>query len=62
VFANLETLAGWCECNATVFADMRWTADQWLASFRAGTTGVDSLGIIDSTGIHVGDPLAHDTT
>lgn len=44
-FTSLEELAAWCETGATVFADMRWTREQWLASFRAGTTDTDSLPV-----------------
>lgn len=44
VFATLEELAAWCERGATVFRrDQFWTREQWLASFRNGTTDVDSL-------------------
>jgi hypothetical protein len=46
VFASAEALAAWCEGNATVFADMRWTAAQWLASFKAETTDVDTLLVL----------------
>jgi hypothetical protein len=42
VFETLEELATWCEDNATVFADIKWTRAEWLASFRAGTTDTDS--------------------
>jgi hypothetical protein len=58
VFATAGELADWCENGATVFADQRWTATQWLASFRNDTTDVDSLlfGTIGK-GVHVGDPL-----
>jgi hypothetical protein len=43
VFPSAEELADWCADNATWFADARWTRDQWLRSFLAGTTGSDSL-------------------
>lgn len=43
VFATAEELAAWCEDGATPFARIRWTREQWLASFRQGTTGNDSL-------------------
>jgi hypothetical protein len=51
VFATLEELAAWCEDGATVFADHRWTRDQWLASFRADSLGVDSLMTIGPGGL-----------
>jgi hypothetical protein len=57
IFATAEELAAWCERNATVFADYRWTAQQWLASFRNESTDVDSLLYLDGSGMHVGDPL-----
>ena len=65
VFATLEELAAYCGDPAndvTVFASMTWTAEQWLASFKAGTTDVDSLAYWSpgsGEGLHVGDPLAH---
>jgi hypothetical protein len=43
VFDSPEELAEWCEGNATWFGRSRWTAAEWLASFDAGTTDVDSL-------------------
>lgn len=43
VFATAGELAEHCAEHCTVFADMRWTAEQWLASFDAGTTDTDSL-------------------
>ena len=46
VFASAEALADWCEDNATWFASYRWTREQWLASFNAGTTDVDSLLVV----------------
>jgi hypothetical protein len=57
VFATAEELAAWCATGATVFADYRWTAEQWLASFVSDSTGVDSLLFVDSSGMHVGDPV-----
>lgn len=63
VFVSAEELAAWCEGNATVFADMRWTAGQWLASFVNDTTSVDSLAFgSPGRGLHVGDPLSHSAT
>lgn len=59
VFATLEELAGWCETGATVFADERWTAAQWLASFKADSLAVMSLAYgTPGKGLTVGDPLA----
>lgn len=46
-FSTLEGLAAWCETGATAFASIRWTRHEWLASFRAGTTGTDSLATIN---------------
>lgn len=46
VFASAEELATWCETGATWFADLRWTAAEWLGSFQRGTTGSDSLLVI----------------
>lgn len=46
VFATPGELAAWCATNATAFADMRLTAEQWLASFTAGTTDVDTLLVV----------------
>jgi hypothetical protein len=43
VFTTLEDLAEWCAPHATVFASFRWTKEEWLASFKAGTTDADSL-------------------
>jgi hypothetical protein len=43
VFDSAEALAGWCEHNATWFADMRWTREEWLRSFLNDSTDVDSL-------------------
>ena len=61
VFATLEELAQWCEHGATVFADNRWTAAQWLASFRQDSLDVMSLAYgSPGKGLHVGDPLGVD--
>lgn len=61
VFATLEELAAWCETGATVFADNRWTAAQWLASFKADSLDVMSLAYgSPGKGLHVGDPLARE--
>lgn len=46
VFATPAELAVYCADPAndcTVFASIRWTAEQWLESFGAGTTDMDSL-------------------
>jgi hypothetical protein len=43
VFPTLVELAAWCETGADVVAGQRWTREQWLASFRAGTLQTDSL-------------------
>jgi len=43
VFPTAADLAAWCAVHATLFANHRWTAAQWLQSFLAGTTDVDSL-------------------
>ena len=51
VFGTLEALAAWCEDGATVVASHRWSRQQWLAAFRGGSTGVESLLIADSAGI-----------
>jgi hypothetical protein len=56
VFASAAELAGWCEGNATAFAGIRWTRDEWLRSFDGGTTGTDSLMIGDSSGVHTLGP------
>jgi hypothetical protein len=63
VFKTLEELATYCgspDNDVTVFADCRWTADQWLASFRNDSLGTDSLAYwTPSTGgLGVFDPLA----
>jgi hypothetical protein len=56
VFATAEGLAAWCEGNATAFADIRWTRDEWLRSFLGGETSADSLLITDSSGVHTLGP------
>lgn len=43
VFAFAADLAAFCEVHATPFADMQWTAAEWLASFEAGSTSTDTL-------------------
>lgn len=48
VFATAETLADWCADNATWFGQMRATREEWLRSFLAGTTDVDSLLVVRS--------------
>ena len=57
VFTTPEDLAAWCEHCATVFARSTWTKEQWLRSFRDGTTAVASLGNIGPSGIAPADPL-----
>jgi hypothetical protein len=49
-FATLEELADWCAEGATAFGSIRWTRDQWLASFTCGTTSTDSLMTIGPNG------------
>jgi hypothetical protein len=51
VFATAGELAGWCEGNATAFADIRWTRDEWLRSFQGGTTDTDSLFVASPAGM-----------
>lgn len=51
VFATLEELAAWCEEGATVFASHKWTREQWLASFKAGSLAADSLITIGPGGL-----------
>jgi hypothetical protein len=46
VFESAEALADWCADNATWFGQMRATREEWLRSFLAGTTDVDSLLIV----------------
>lgn len=46
VFESAKALAAWCEGNATTFASMTWTKTQWLESFTAGTTDVDTLLVV----------------
>lgn len=43
VFSTAEELAAWCEDNATPFASFRWTKEEWLSSFEAGSTDADTL-------------------
>jgi hypothetical protein len=43
VFETAESLAEWCASGATPFASIRWTAAEWLASFRSESTDVDTL-------------------
>lgn len=43
VFQTPNALAEWAEAHATPFAGFRWTAKQWLDSFLAGTTDVDTM-------------------
>ena len=58
VFATLEELAAWCETGATVFADLRWTRQQWLASFKNDTGDSDSFMVAGPSGLAARDPLA----
>lgn len=46
VFARAAELAAHCAEHCTAFASIRWTAEQWLASFQAGTTDVDTLLVV----------------
>lgn len=46
VFATAAELAGYCAVHCTWFADQKWSAAQWLASFESGTTDVDSLLVV----------------
>ncbi len=50
VFTTAEALADYCAVHCTWFADNRWTAAEWLASFYAGTTDVDSLLVMRHVG------------
>jgi hypothetical protein len=43
VFSTAEALAEWCETNASYFADLKMTKDEWLSGFVNDTTDVDSL-------------------
>lgn len=52
-FATPEELADWCAGGATVFGDIKWTREQWLASFKDGTTGVDTMFVVGPSGIGV---------
>lgn len=45
VFPSAEDLADWCAEHATAFADIKLTRAQWLASFLADTTDVDTLAV-----------------
>jgi hypothetical protein len=57
VFATAEELAAWCEGNATAFADIHWTRNEWLRSFLGGETSADTLLISDSSGVHTLGPV-----
>lgn len=46
VFTTAEELATWCETCATWFGSMRWSREEWLRSFLAGTTDTDSLLVV----------------
>ena len=50
VFPSLQELAAWFGDSATVFASHKWTREQWLASFEAGSLDTDSLLRIDASG------------
>lgn len=47
VFSTPSLLANWCATNATPFASIRWTAAQWLSSFNAETTDMDTLLVME---------------
>lgn len=53
VFETAEALADWCTDGATAFASIRWSAMQWLASFRAESTDVDTLLMMTRGGEHI---------
>lgn len=42
-FASLPELAEWCATGATAFGRIRWSREDWLASFTAGTTDTDTM-------------------
>lgn len=46
VFSTADSLADWCADNATWFADLSWTADEWLATFRDNSTDAQSLLLV----------------
>jgi len=46
VFATAEELAEWCAENATYFADLKMSKEEWLRGFVNDTTDVDSLLVI----------------
>lgn len=50
-FGTLEELAAWCEDGATAFASIRWTREQWLASFKDGTTDADTMLAVGPRGM-----------
>jgi hypothetical protein len=50
-FGTLEELAAWCEVGATAFGGIRWTREQWLASFKDGTTDVDTMLVGGPSGL-----------
>lgn len=43
VFSSAGELASWCEDNASPFASMTWTRDQWLRFIDEDSVGVMSL-------------------
>ena len=47
VFATPEELAEWCESNATFFADIGGTKEEWLRSIL-GDLELDSLAVVRS--------------
>lgn len=47
VFVTAEYLADWCADNATTFADLTATRDQWLRMFENDTTDVDTLLVLE---------------
>lgn len=50
-FATLEELAAWCEDGATAFGSIKWTREQWLASFKDGSTDVDTTLVVGPSGM-----------
>lgn len=43
VFPTAEALAEWCAENASYFADLKMSKEEWLRGFVNDTTDVDSL-------------------
>jgi hypothetical protein len=61
VFATASELAVYCTEHCTPFADIRWTTEQWLTSFGAGSTEVDTLLVMrgPERGQPVSDRMAY---